>query len=146
MGEEEDRRRNLAPALARLGDASPAKEVVLDLYSIGGRPVLDAVARAIGGSPLGREYLSSHIHAVERERAALPPWRDRLRLWLTRERRAGHTSMSLHSGCMTTIRFMLVEEGFAKLLNGSVSIEPAFSDAVRLAREAARAFTGEDDA
>src|SRR2546422_5955200 len=36
---------------------------------------------------------------------------------------------SIHSGPMTCIRFMLVEEGFATLVNGAVSIEPAFADA-----------------
>ena len=136
---EETRRRGLAAALARFPDEAHAKQVVLDLYSIGGRPVLEAVLHAIGTSALGRGYLSLHIQAVARgDRAGLASWRDRLRLWLIREREAGFTSIVLHSGSMTTIRFMLVEEGFAKRLDGAVSIDPAFLDAVRLALDASR--------
>ena len=141
---QEARGPDLAAALARVADASHAKDTLLDLYSIGGRTVLEGVSRAIGESALGREYLSIHIHAVERgDRSALPPWRDRLRLWLARERQAGLTSIPLHSGSMTTIRFMLVEEGLAKLLNGAVTIDPAFSESVRLALDACRAFSAD---
>ena len=145
--EEEARRREIAPALAQLTGASNAKDVLLDLYAIGGRPVLDAVLRAIDESPLGRPYLAVHLHfGQRREVSALSKWPDCLRLWLVRDRQAGLTKIFIHSGPMTCIRFMLVEEGFATLVNGAVSIEPAFADAVRIALERCAASTHEENA
>ena len=47
--------------------------------------------------------------------------------------------MLLHSGSLTTIRFMLVEEGFARILDGVVNIEPVFSDTLRLALQSSPA-------
>ena len=145
--EEEARRREIATALGQLTGASHVKAVLLDLYAIGGRPVLDAVSQAIGEFPLGRPYLALHIHfGRRREISALPQWPDHLRLWLVRDRKAGLTKIFIHSGPMTCIRFMLVEEGFATLVNGAVSIEPAFADAVRIALERCAASTHEENA
>src|SRR3989442_15070376 len=144
--EEEARRREIATALGQLTGASHVKDVLLDLYAIGGRPVLDAVSQAIGEFPLGRPYLALHIHfGRRREISALPQWPDHLRLWLVRDRKAGLTKIFIHSGPMTCIRFMLVEEGFATLVNGAVSIEPAFADAVRIALERCAASTHDDN-
>src|SRR2546422_7401809 len=97
--------------------------------------------------PLRRSYLPLHIHfGRRREISALPQWPDHLRLWLVRDRKAGLTKIFIHSGPMTCIRFMLVEEGFATLVNGAVSIEPAFADAVRIALERCAASTHEENA
>ena len=52
--------RDLASALSPLPVASHANRVVLELYSIGGLAVLDAVAQGLGASPLGLAYLSVH--------------------------------------------------------------------------------------
>jgi hypothetical protein len=41
---------------------------------------------------------------------------------------------------------MLVEEGFATLVDGAVSIEPAFANAVRVALERVAASTDEENA
>jgi hypothetical protein len=145
MAEEEARRKELAPALANLTGASHAIAVVLDLYSIGNRPVLDAVSCAIGDTPLGRAYLSGHIHEVKRRGTpAPPPWRDQLRHTLMWERQRG-IAIWPHSPSMTCLRFMLAREGFArlvkregfaKLFKGVVTIEPTFQESVRIALQA----------
>jgi hypothetical protein len=136
LDEEEARRREMAAALARLTGASHARDVLVDLYAIGGRPVLDAVSHAISEAPDGRQYLAIHIHSVQRGGGpAFPQWRDGLRYMLVREGRAGVTKVDRHSAPMTCIRFMLVAEGFARLVNRAVSIERRFADAVRIALE-----------
>ena len=118
--EEEARRREIATALGQLTGASHVKDVLLDLYAIGGRPVLDAVSQAIGEFPLGRPYLALHIHfGRRREISALPQWPDHLRLWLVRDRKAGLTKIFIHSGpkrktpsgtrCITVVGHLLME-------------------------------------
>ena len=112
--------------------ASHANGVLLELHAMGGMRVLDAVAQGIAETPLGRPYLSVLIHAVER-RGTGPArsWRDKLRYWLARTSK--DESIFPHSGPMTSLRFMLVEEGFAKRVDGEVTIDPMFASAVRLA-------------
>jgi len=125
----------LATALSPLPVASHANRVVLELYSIGGLAVLDAVAQGIGESPLGLAYLSVHLGAQRRGEAD-HSWRDSLHYWLTR---VGKNDLRIfpHSGAMTALRFMLVVEGFANLVDGNVTVDPIFANALRLVRAAA---------
>jgi len=135
MSSDEKSLRDLASALSPLPVASHANRVVLELYSIGGLAVLDVVAQGIGESPLGLAYLSVHLEAQRRGKAN-HAWRDSLRIWLTR---VGENDPLIfpHSGAMTALRFMLVQEGFANLVDGNVTIDPVFANALRLARAAA---------
>ncbi len=132
---DERSQRDLTSALSPLPAASHANRVVLELYSIGGLAVLDAVAQGISASPLGLAYLSVHLGGLRRDKAD-HSWRDRLRYWLTR---VGANDLSIfpHSGAMTALRFMLVLEGFANLVDGTVTIDPVFANALRLAQAAA---------
>ena len=135
MSPDEKSLRDLASALSPLPVASHANRVVLEVYSIGGLAVLDAVAQGIGESPQGLAYLSVHLWAQRRGNAD-HSWRDSLRSWLTR---VGENDPWIfpHSGAMTALRFMLVVEGFVNLVDGNVTIDPVFANALRLARAAA---------
>ncbi len=117
----------------QLPAAAHVNGVVLDLYSIGGMPLLQALWLGIGESELGRAYLSIHIHATERGRPGpARPWRAVLDTCFARWGR-DIQHIFPHSAAMTTLRFMLVEEGFAKSVNGVVTIDPMFADALRRA-------------
>jgi len=142
--EEQARRRELTGLLTDIPGAERVKSAILDLYSIGATPVLEAVWRGIGESPMGREYLAVHIHAVQKgQRAGIGPWPDRLRKWLVQTVRTARGPLIFpHSGPMTTIRFMLVEEGFATLIKGRVTIDPIFAQTVRVALERVSAIAG----
>ena len=135
MSPDEKSQRDLASALSPLPVASHANHVVLELYSIGGVAVLDAVAPGVGASPLGLAYLSVHLCAQHRGNADYS-WRASLRSWLLR---GGENDPLIfpHSGAMTALRFMLVVEGFATLVDGHMIIDPVFANALRLARAAA---------
>ena len=133
MSPEDKPRGNLAAALSQLPVSSHANSVVLELYSIGGQAVLDAVALGISEHPMGRAYLSVHLDAVRRGNADRS-WRETLPFWLPY---GENLPIFPHSGAMTAIRFMLVQEGFANLVDGNVTIDPMFADALRLVRAAA---------